>query len=88
MRVTYRCCGACPDGTPVFEATGARFCCGEMSRYWGRLIGFGAPGRRSTDREVNLVSAVPQRGGRSVASLAAVQFCPWCGEPVETYRAK
>jgi hypothetical protein len=89
MRVSYRCAGRYRDGAPVYEQTAVTHCCGEMKRRWGSLIAFGVPGHpRTTDRAVNLCSAVPQAGNRAALSLVPVDFCPWCGAAIEACRVK
>jgi len=89
MRVRYRSRSARTAET-VYEQVGdVRFCCEAMRERWGLLIGFGALGhRRSTDRAVNLYSVVTQANGTSLLGMTPVDFCPFCGEPIETCRVK
>jgi hypothetical protein len=74
----------------VFEVVGPiKFCCAGMCRQWGGLLGFGVRDcPASTNRTVNLFADHPQANGRSVLELTEIQFCPWCGEVVETVREK
>ena len=89
MRVCYRSCRP-TNGEPVYEQAGdARFCCEGMSEHWGLLIGFGVLGHpRSTDRAVNLYAVVTQASGASLLGMTPVDFCPFCGEAIETCRVK
>jgi len=65
------------------------FCCEELARQWGRLLGFGVQGHRwTTSLNVNLYSMLPQIGREPVCVLAPIHFCPWCGEAVEVCRVK
>jgi hypothetical protein len=60
-----------------------------MCCWWGRLVGFGVRDYpASTSRTVNLYADHPQTNGRAVLGLTEIQFCPWCGEAVETVREK
>jgi hypothetical protein len=42
----------------------------------------------TTSREVNLLASRPQASGTPILEMVPVDFCPWCGEPVETCRVK
>ena len=60
-----------------------------MYRFWNVLVGFGVKeNRQTTSQEVHLFAEVPQWGGGPVCAVVEVQFCPWCGEPIEAYRVK
>jgi hypothetical protein len=60
-----------------------------MCRWWGVLLGFGVrDGGVSTSREVNLWLERPQASGKPVLEVVAIDFCPFCGEAVETCREK
>ena len=90
MRVFYsvpKC--ASRSAVIVYEAVRVIFCCAEMKRYWGRLIGFGVCGyARSTSRDVNLFTAIPQAGGKTVLEVTPIACCPWCGKAIEPCRMK
>jgi hypothetical protein len=89
MRVFYRAIRSRRTGLPATYQQGpVKFCCVEMCRRWGTVIGLGARGASSTDRAVNLYLDRPQANGRTVLELVPVEHCPWCGEPVETVRIK
>jgi hypothetical protein len=83
MQVTCRCCSG--SRASVYELTEAvRFCCAEMRREWGVLIGFGVNGRpRTTSREVNLLGLRQCPVGTIIPALTEIRFCPWCGETIE-----
>ena len=85
MRVAYR--SICR--TTVYQQGPVKFCCASMCRWWDLLIGFGVKGGTpSTSREVNLFAERSQANGKAVQELVPVDFCPWCGETVETCREK
>ena len=88
MRVSYRSVPSAAE--PVYEQAGpVTFCCAEMCRRWNALVGFGVLGHdRSTSREVNLSIPKPQANGRTLAEVVPIDFCPWCGQPVEVCRRK
>lgn len=86
MRVFYR--SECARRVTVYRQGKVRFCCAEMCRRWGVLIGFGAKGCASTSRDVCLYLDRPQAHGPAVLELVPVTCCPWCGEPVEVCREK
>jgi hypothetical protein len=91
VRIPYRSCGQCrTTGETLYEVAGrVEFCCASMCRYWTVLVGFGVKGHaQTTSREVHLYQEIPQAGGGPVCALAEIQFCPWCGEAVETCRVK
>jgi hypothetical protein len=72
----------------VYEQTRVVFCCEAMREQWGRVIGFGAKGcSRSTSRDVNSYHCHPQKKG-FIVELVPIQFCPFCGQVVETCRVK
>lgn len=86
MRVFYR---PLRRSLTVYQQTSVSFCCEEMARRWGKLLGFGARDTAaSTSREVNLFIDRAQANGRTILELVPIQFCPFCGEPVETVRKK
>jgi hypothetical protein len=86
MRVFYRCLRRV---LPVYEQIDVAFCCSGMALQWGRLVGFGARGVTAcTSRDVNLFVDRPQANGRSILELVPIQYCPFCGEPIETGRVK
>lgn len=73
----------------VYQSGRIKFCCVEMNRWWGRLIGFGVRDcSESTSRDVNLFLTHPQANGMAVLEAVPVQCCPWCGEAVEVCRVK
>ncbi len=78
------------SGTPVYEQVApVKFCCAGMCRWWNILIGFGIVGHeRSTSKEVNLCVPRAQANGRALVEVVPIEFCPWCGEAVETYLEK
>jgi hypothetical protein len=87
MRVLYR--GRQAKQAAVYEQGPVTFCCAEMCRWWGRLIGFGAKDcLASTSREVNLYLVRAQASGAGVVELVSVDFCPWCGGVIELCREK
>jgi hypothetical protein len=88
VRVFYRSRPA--KSAVVFEAARrVEWCCADMCRQWGRLIGFGVPGHpHTTDRDVNIVATVPQANGGAVLEIVPIAFCPFCGQAVETVRVK
>ena len=87
MRVFYSAVTRRP-GPTVYRHGTVEWCCASACRWWGVLIGFGTGGRPSTDWGVNLFATCPQVNGKPVLELAEIAFCPFCGEPVETCRAK
>jgi hypothetical protein len=83
MRVFYRV--RCARRVATYEVTRVVFCCGEMERHWGRLIGFGVRGcKTSTSADVNLFTDRAQVGGKTILETTAIAACPWCGETVAT----
>jgi hypothetical protein len=91
MRVLYRSrLSRSRHAEPVYEQAGpTKFCCAEMCRWWGRLIGFGVHGcSASTSKTVNLYLSHPQANGKVVCEVVPADFCPWCGEAVEPCRVK
>ena len=86
MKVFYR---ARHSSLVVYEQTAVAFCCAEMERQWGRLIGFGAKDcQRSTSRDVNLFTLRPQASGRPVLEVTPICHCPFCGKMIEPCRVK
>jgi hypothetical protein len=84
MRVFYRIRGARRAAVTVYEQTAVTFCCAEMERRWGTLIGFGARGcKASTSDTVNLFTDRAQASGKTIPEVTAVAACPWCGEAVD-----
>lgn len=81
MHVFYSRHGAKrPDLPVVYEQASVKFCCEEIERQWGRLIGFGTRGvARSTSRDVNLYTVHPQANGGFVLEVTSIGFCPYCG---------
>lgn len=68
---------------------GPRFCCQEMARHWGVMIGFGVRDRpKSSSKEVNIWTRIPQARGMFTWGLVEIRFCPFCGEAVEGCRRK
>jgi hypothetical protein len=92
MRVTYRSLPGRGLKGPVavYEQVGpVSFCCADMCREWGLLIGFGIKGHpRTTSREVNLQTLHPQSSGSIVQGITEIRCCPWCGQEVEVCRVK
>ena len=82
MRVFYR------SVRSVYRQGRVDFCCAAMCRWWGLLVGFGARGGSSTSNEVNLYLDRPQANGIGAVELVPIEHCPFCGEAVETCRAK
>lgn len=88
MRVFYR---SVPNNRdPIFEQAGPmKFCCAGMCERWQDVIAFGVVGHpRSTSRDVNLCVMRPQANGRAIVEVIPFQFCPFCGEQIETIRVK
>ena len=86
MRVFYRCVRR---ALSVYEETSVAFCCPSMALQWGRLLGFGVRGSpASTSREVNLFVDRQQANKRTILEVFPIQYCPFCGEAVETVRVK
>ncbi len=83
MRVFYRSESA-RRGLTVYRQGKVKFCCAEMCQRWGVLVGFGTRGAASTDRAVNLYLDRPQAHGGAVLEMVPVNYCPFCGEAVET----
>jgi hypothetical protein len=72
----------------VFRQGPVAFCCTEMCRWWGVLVGFGVRGHAATtSRTVNLFLSRPQANGPQVLEVVPVDYCPWCGEVVHVCRA-
>ncbi len=93
MRISYRSrLPKCVDASlpAVYEQAGEpAFCCDAMRQQWGRLLGFGTRDcSASTSREVCLYASRPQANGTSMLELVTVDYCPFCGEAVETCRVK
>jgi hypothetical protein len=89
MRVMYRAESRSPRLPTVYRAGAVKWCCAEMCRWWGVLVGFGVRGcAASTGRDVNLFIDRPQANGKSVIETVPATFCPWCGQLVETCRVK
>src|ERR1700737_2771993 len=89
MRVFYRSVQSwTPDGEAIYQQGPVKFFCASMCQWWGQLVGFGARGASSTSMEVSLYSERPQANGKAVLELVPVDFCPWCGEGIETVRTK
>jgi hypothetical protein len=90
MRVSYRSRWAKhPAGEVVYEETDVEYCCPTMRRCWGVLIGFGVRGHlRSTSRDVAIFTTHPQANGKIVQGIMPVEFCPFCGQTIETCRDK
>lgn len=92
MRVFYRSCSGRTPRAPevVYEQVGEpAFCCEAMRRHWGIMVGFGvrnAP--RSTNKEINLWTRLPQASGFCAWGLVEMHFCPFCGEAMEVCRVK
>ena len=83
MRVFYRVRCARRSAVTTYEATRVVFCCTEMERQWGRLVGFGVRGcKASTSADVNLFADRAQVGGKTVLEATPVVFCPWCRQRV------
>ena len=54
----------------TYEAIRVMFCCDEMKRQWGRLIGFGVEELRGVDqRYVNLFTDLAQANGNTVLEV-------------------
>jgi len=86
MRVFYR---ALRRSVLVYRQTKVSFCCTEMTRQWGKLLGFGARDIPAcTSREVNLFIDRHQANGRTILQLVPIRHCPFCGEFVEMIREK
>jgi hypothetical protein len=86
MRVFYR---SVRRALFVYQQTRVTFCCETMRGKWGKLIGFGARNVSAcTNRDVNLFIDRPQANGRTILEIVPIQCCPFCGEPIETVRAK
>jgi hypothetical protein len=86
MKVCYR---SIRRTLVVYQQTRAVFCCEEMARQRGKLLGFGARGVDAcTSREVSLFVDRAQANGRAVLEVVPIQCCPFCGEVIETIRAK
>lgn len=84
MQVFYR-----PSCAQTFTQGPVKFCCADMCRWWGRLIGFGVRGcPTSTSQDVNLYLDRPQANGKTAVEVVPVTFCPFCGAAVETCRVK
>jgi len=80
MQVFYRTLRRKACNLPVtYEQTSVKFCCMEIERQWGRLLGFGVRSHpRSTSHEVNLYVIHPQVSG-FVLEVVPIGFCPFCG---------
>jgi hypothetical protein len=91
MLVIYRSVTPRRHGAPVVyeQAAPVKWCCVEMCRWWGVLIGFGVRDHAaSTNQTVNLYCDRPQANGTTILEVVPVACCPWCGEAVETCREK
>jgi len=92
MRVFYRSrAGRTVHGPKVvYEQVGEpAFCCEAMHRHWGLMVGFGVRGaERSTSKEINLWTRLPQASGFGAWGLVAIHFYPFCREAVEICRVK
>jgi hypothetical protein len=90
MRVFYRACsGHHPLAPVVYEQTDVTFCCDTLCRCWDVLVGFGVKGcLRSTSREVGIFTSHAQANGKPVVGVMPVDFCPFCGEVIQTCRVK
>ena len=93
MRVLYQACAPqqpSADPTVVYEqATPVKWCCADMAREWGQLVGFGVKGHpRTTDHGVNVFTLHPQTAGSVIPGITPIAFCPWCGEAIEACRSK
>ena len=86
MRVFYRAVRCARRAAiTTCEVTRVVFCCGDMERWGGKLVGFGVRGyARSTSDSVNLFSDRAQANGKTVLEVTPIAACPWCGEAVET----
>ena len=74
---------------PVYRQGQVSWCCAEMCRWWGLLVGFGVRGcAASTSRTVNLFLDRPQASGKTAVEVVPLDFCPWCGQAVETCQVK
>jgi len=88
MRVMYSGVSS-QIGETLYRQGAIKFCCVGMCRAWNVLIGFGAGnGGATTSREVNFLVSRPQASDTPILEMVPVDFCPWCGEPVETCRVK
>jgi hypothetical protein len=86
MRVFYRCARR---PVTVYQQTRVVFCCDDMERRWGQLLGFGARDVPvCTSRAVSLFLDRPQTNGRTVLELVPIRHCPFCGEVIEAVREK
>jgi hypothetical protein len=86
MRVFYR---ALRRSIVVYQQTSVTFCCAEMERRWGKLLGFGARDVSAcTSREVNLFADRQQANGQTILEMVPIRYCPFCGEEIETVRVK
>jgi len=73
----------------VYQQTRAVFCCAEMARRWGKLLGFGARGIAAcTSREMSLFLDRAQANGRTILEVVPIRCCPFCGEEIEIVREK
>lgn len=87
MRVSYRACTC--KGATVYEQTDVCFCCEDMRREWGIMLGFGICGHpRTTSREVNLFGLHQYSTGTIIPSICEIRFCPWCGEEIVVIRVR
>jgi len=87
MQVTY-CCHRGRRAV-VYEQDGVEFCCEDMRREWGILLGFGIHGNAcTTSREVNLFGLHQYSTGKIIPSIMEIRYCPWCGEEIELVCAK
>jgi len=84
MKVFYRVPRRRRNGPTVYEAVRVEFCCDEMERHWGRIVGFGGKGfRASTSRDLCLYLDRRQAVDGFIVEMVPVAFCPWCGTAVE-----
>ena len=93
MQVSYRSRRpkrAVNDLPAVYEQVGEpAFCCEGMARQWGRLIGFGVQGHpRTTSPEICLSVPRPQANRTPILEVVGIDFCPWCGQAIETCLVK
>ena len=87
MQVTYRCHRGGRE--TVYEQADVCFCCEEMQREWGIMLGFGICGHAcTTSREVNLFGLHQYSTGTIIPSIIEIRFCPWCGEEIVVVRVR
>ncbi len=89
MKVFYSASQVNVAAPVIYQSGRVKFCCVEMNRWWGRLIGFGARDcPESTSREVSLFLSRLQTNGKATLEVVPVQCCPWCGEAIGVCRSK